>query len=119
MQESAHCRIASERNAVVKCLNRWDAAVERLVQAGKQAGDDQILYGKFKRSFMICPEVSGQVGKIRRSFPGSKVHSYKWMHKAAKARVETLRLEQQGAERFEASTPDAAFPLTPGIEKTP
>ena len=37
------------------------------------------------------------------------------MYKTAKARLETMRLETQDAERLAASMPGAAQPLTPGI----
>ena len=116
MQEIRACRIGSGKNALQVFLNQWDAAGERLVQAGTQEGDAEVLYVHFKPNFMACPELNEQAAKIRRSLPGPRVHTYEWMYKTAKARIETMRLESQEAERLASSMPGAAQPLTPGLD---
>ena len=113
LQEIANCRIGTGKGALKKFLNQWDAAVERLVEAGSREGDEEVLYINFKPNFMACYELNEQAAKVRRSLPSSKVHSYEWMYNAAKARLETLRLEEQHAERVAASMPGAEYPLTP------
>ena len=91
LTEIANCRIGNERNALRIFMAKWDAAVERLIQTGVTHDDDQlILYMNFKPSFMNCPDLSEHAAKVRRSLPSSKVHSYKWMYRAAKARLETV-----------------------------
>ena len=118
LAEISNCKIGNERNALRIFMAKWDAAVERLIQTGVTHNDDlEILYVNFKPSFMNCPDLSEHAAKVRRSLPSSKVHSYKWMYRAAKARLETLRLEEQEAERFAATLPGAAHPLTPATEK--
>ena len=68
-------------------MNRWDAAVERLVQTGAtQEGDEEILYLNFKLT--NCVELSDHAAKARRSPPASKVHSDKLMYRVAMTRSE-------------------------------
>ena len=86
------------------------------MQAGTQEGDADILYVHFKPNFMACPELNEQAAKLRRSLPGSRVHTYEWMYKTVRARIETMRLESQEAERLASSMPGAAQPLTPGLD---
>ena len=119
LQEIASCRIGAGKGALTNWINRWDATVERLVQTGTTSeGDKEILYLHFKPSFMACSELSGSADRIKTSLPGSKVHSYEWTYKSAKARFETLRLEEQETERLAASQPTALHPITPGFGRT-
>ena len=46
----------------------------------------------------------------------SSEHSYAWMYNAVEARLETMRLQTQEAERVAAYRPDASTPMTPGVE---
>ena len=47
LQEIGQCRLSIGKGALAAWLNRWDGAVERLVQAGAQEQDQQILYIHF------------------------------------------------------------------------
>ena len=70
-------------------LSKWDAAIERLVQAGGTTdADEDMLYITFKEQFMRCADLKEHIAKVRRSLPSSLVHPYRWMYDAAKAIIE-------------------------------
>ena len=85
------------------------------MEAGSNDHDEEILFVYFKPSFMACLDLQGPADKIRRSLPSASCNSYEWMYTAAKARLTTMRMEQQEVERMAASLPGAAHPLTPGL----
>ena len=116
LQELANCKIANTGFGALKdYLTRWDMCVERLIQAGAETSDREILYVYFKANFMASSELaSGPVAKVKRSLPSSKVYSYEWMYAAARCVLESQQREAAEKERLQASLP-GSVPLTPGV----
>ena len=117
LKELALVKPGTGKNALRSFKSRWDATVERLVSlGGTKDSDEEILYIYFKDQFVQSEDMADSVAKVRRSSTNSSVHSYQWMYNAVEARLETLRLEMQEAERIVAYKPDSINPITPGVE---
>ena len=76
------------------------SVVEKVVQAGEDEELDQgLLYVTFCDRVMGTLEIKKHQSKVKRSSQSNRVHSYKWMHQAAKATLGTTRLNVQEAAR--------------------
>ena len=117
LREIAMIKIGTGKHALRTFMGKWDAAVERLVGlGGSKEGDEEHLYIHFKENFMASPDMAECAARIRTSLPSSRVHTYKYMYDAVEARLQTMRLEAQEAERIAACKPETQNPMTPGIE---
>ena len=117
LEEIQNVQIQKGKGALRTFLGQWDAAVEKLTQISDlHENDIDCLYIAFRKQFMKADELSEQQAKVRRSLPDSKVHSYAWMYRAAKAVVESQRLHTQEVERADAQLPRAPDPLTPDVD---
>lgn len=117
MKEISLVHLGDGKNALRNFKAKWDAAGARLVSLGRsRESDEEILYIYFKDIFMKSDDIADSVAKVRRSPASFNVHSYQWMYSAVEAHLETMRLETQEAERFAACKPEAANPITNGLQ---
>ena len=75
LEEMQALRILPGKGGLWTFMGQWDAAVERLVQAGDTPQDQDFLYVAFQRQFMRSEELKDHIAKVNRSMPDSKVHS--------------------------------------------
>ena len=117
LEEIALVKLGRGKGALKLWISKWDAVVERLVgQGGSKEGDEEHLYIHFKKQFMTSHDLSDCISRVRTSPASSKVHSYRWMYDAVKARIESIRIEDQEKERLAGYADDAAHPMTPGLD---
>ena len=117
MAEVAALKLDQSKDPLTSYMNRWEAAMERFNQTGREKGDEEFLFVHFKTNFfMECNELSEYATQVRRAKVGSKRNTYAWMYKTTRELMNTLRLERQEAERTKALLPNAPQPLTPGLD---
>ena len=104
-------------------MAKWNASMERFLQAGMvNENDEAMLYALFKKQFLRAAELKDHHAKFTRSMPGSRVHSYRWMHQTCENVLEAEKLETHAKARLDGMKPgtaDPVMPVVPGGEKSP
>ena len=98
-------------------MNRWNLAVERLVDIGSIQSDLELLYMAYRESFMLCTvELAGPIARVQRSSEDSSCHTYDWLYNAASTTLANMEATRVEEERRNATFSNATNPLTPATQ---